>query len=112
MLPTPDVTGAIEAVLPRLFPELRNLKVARRWAGLMAFTADYLPIVDAVPGLPGVWVTGGFCGHGMPFGPRIGQLLAEAAMTGTTPSDLTPLRIDRPTLTLLGAEAGSRSKPV
>jgi len=98
MVPTPDVTGAIEAVLPRLFPELSGLKVARRWAGLMAFTSDYLPVADAVPGMPGVWVTGGFCGHGMPFGPRIGQLLAEAAVTGSTPSALTPLRIDRPTL--------------
>jgi glycine/D-amino acid oxidase-like deaminating enzyme len=116
MIPTLEVTTAIEAVIPRLFPELHDLKVARRWAGLMAFTADYLPVVDAAPGLPGVWVTGGFCGHGMPFGPRVGQLLAEAVMTGTTPTDLAPLRIDRPTLTLLGgatpAGIGSRSKPV
>lgn len=103
MVPTPDVTGAIEAVLPRLFPELPGLRVARRWAGLMAFTADYLPVAGAAPGLPGVWVTGGYCGHGMPYGPRVGQLLAEAAMTGTTPAPLAPLRLDRPTLTPLAA---------
>ncbi len=98
MAPTPDVTDAIEAVLPRLFPELGGLRVARRWAGLMAFTADYLPVAGAVPELPGVWVVGGFGGHGMPYGPRLGQLLAEAAATGTTPGALSPLRIDRPTL--------------
>jgi len=103
MVPTPDVTGAIEAVLPRLFPQLPGLRVARRWAGLMAFTADYLPVAGAAPGLPGVWVTGGYCGHGMPYGPRVGQLLAEAAMTGTTPAPLAPLRLDRPTLTPLPA---------
>ncbi|MDQ3695042.1 MAG: FAD-binding oxidoreductase [Chloroflexota bacterium] len=101
MVPTPDVTGAIEAVLPRLFPALAGSRVARRWAGPMAFTADHLPIADAAPGLPGVWVTGGFSGHGMPYGPRLGQLLAEAAMTGTTPAPLAPLRLDRPTLTPL-----------
>jgi glycine/D-amino acid oxidase-like deaminating enzyme len=67
----------------------------------MAFTADHLPIADAAPGLPGVWVVGGFSGHGMPFGPRLGQLLAEAAMTGTTPAPLALLRLDRPTLTPL-----------
>jgi len=77
--------------------------VARRWAGLMAFTADYLPVAGAAPGLPGVWVTGGYCGHGMPYGSRVGQLLAEAAMTGTTPAPLAPLRLDRPTLTPLAA---------
>jgi glycine/D-amino acid oxidase-like deaminating enzyme len=101
LLPTLDVTSAIAAVLPRLFPHLTGLRVARRWAGLMAFTADQLPIADAAPGLPGVWVVGGFSGHGMPFGPRLGQLLAEAAMTGTTPDPLAPLRLDRPTLTPL-----------
>ncbi len=99
--PTPDVTDAIEAVLPRLFPELAGLRVARRWAGPMAFTADYLPVADAAPDLPGVWFAGGFCGHGMPYGPRVGQLLAEAATTGITPAALAPLRIGRPTLASL-----------
>jgi gamma-glutamylputrescine oxidase len=101
MVPTPDVTRAIEAVLPRLFPALDGLQVARRWAGLMAFTSDYLPVADAAPDLSGVWVTGGFCGHGMPFGPRVGQLLAEAVATGETPAALHPLRLGRETLTLL-----------
>ena len=103
--PTPDVTGSIEAVLPRLFPDLAGLRVARRWAGPMAFTADYLPIADAAPDLPGVWFGGGFCGHGMPYGPRLGQLLAEAASTGTTPAALAPLRLGRPTLASLTVPA-------
>ncbi len=103
MTPTPDVTNRIEQVLPRLFPELADIVVARRWAGLMAFTSDYVPVADAAPDLPGVWVGGGFCGHGMPFGPRVGQLLAEAATTGSTPGALASLRIDRPTLSRLEA---------
>ena len=103
MVPTDDVTERIEQVLPRLFPELSNLTVARRWAGLMAFTSDYVPVADAAPGLPGVWFGGGFCGHGMPFGPRVGQLLAEAATSGVTPPALAALRIDRPTLQPLTA---------
>lgn len=97
-VPTPEVQGALEGVFPRLFPELRGLAVARRWAGLMAFTPDYLPIADRAPGLPGVWVVGGFCGHGMPFGLILGRLLAEAATGGVAPGALAPLRLDRPTL--------------
>jgi len=98
-VPTPDVIAKLDAVFPRLFPQLGGLKISQSWAGLMAFTSDYLPVADAVPDMPGVWAAGGFCGHGMPFGPRLGQLLAEAAMTGLTPTALSPLRIDRPTLT-------------
>lgn len=101
MVPTPDVIRAIRAVIPKLFPEMAGLRVARQWAGLMAFTSDYLPIADAAPDFSGVWVTGGFCGHGMPFGPRVGQLLAEAVATGERPAALHPLRIGRETLTLL-----------
>lgn len=104
-VPTPGVTAAIEGVFPRLFSELAGLAVERRWAGLMAFTSDYLPVADAAPGLPGVWVAGGFCGHGMPYGPRLGQLLAEAAATGVTPAALAPLRVDRPTLSPLAVPA-------
>jgi gamma-glutamylputrescine oxidase len=96
--PTPEVQAALEQVLPSLFPELAGLQVARRWAGLMAFTSDYLPIADRAPDLPNTWVVGGFCGHGMPFGMRLGQLLAQAAIEGSPPAALTPLRIDRPTL--------------
>ena len=49
MRPTDDVTARIEGILPRLFPEMTVPPVARRWAGLMAYTADYLPVADAVP---------------------------------------------------------------
>ena len=98
MVATDDVTGRIERVLPELFPEIGPLTVARRWAGLMAFTHDRLPIVDSVPGISNAWVVGGFSGHGMVYGPRLGQLLAEAVTTGAPPDALAPLRLDRPTL--------------
>jgi gamma-glutamylputrescine oxidase len=96
--PTPEVQAALEQVLPSLFPALDGLRVTRRWAGLMAFTTDYLPIADRALDLPNSWVVGGFCGHGMPFGMRLGQLLAQAAVEGRPPAALTPFRIDRASL--------------
>ncbi len=96
--PTLEVQTVLEQVLPRLFPRLGGLRVQHRWAGLMAFTPDYLPIADGAPDMPGVWVVGGFCGHGMTFGMRLGQLLAEAATSGRSPVALVPFRLDRPTL--------------
>jgi len=96
--PSREVQAALEQVFPRLFPQLSGLRVQQRWAGLMAFTPDYLPLVDRAPGLPGVWVAGGFSGHGMPFGMRLGQLMCEAVTSGVAPDTLAPLRLHRPTL--------------
>jgi glycine/D-amino acid oxidase-like deaminating enzyme len=96
--PTTVVQEAIEQILPRLFPSLSHLQVVRRWAGLMGSTSDSHPIVDRVPSMPGVFVVGGFSGHGMPFGMRFGQLLATAVMSGVMPSALEPYRLNRQTL--------------
>ncbi len=95
---TQEVQQALEQVFPRLFPALSGLRVAQRWAGLMAFTPDYLPVADVVPDMKGVWAVGGFSGHGMPFGMRLGQLLAEAVTKGVVPDELHPFRLARSTL--------------
>ena len=96
--PTLEVQTALEQVIPRLFPQLGGLRVQQRWAGVMAFTADYLPIADRAPGMPGVWVAGGFSGHGMPFGMRLGQLMCEAITSGVAPDALAHLGLHRSTL--------------
>ena len=96
--PTPEVQTALEQIVPHLFPALQGLQVVKRWAGMMAFTPDYLPIVDHIPDRPDLIVVGGFCGHGMPFGLRLGQLLAEAVTSHTWPDALLPLRLSRGTL--------------
>lgn len=96
--PTPEVQAALELVFPRLFPQLKGLQVRQRWAGVMAFTPDYLPIADLAEDLPGVWAAGGFSGHGMAFALRLGQLLADAIVSGTTPAALKLFRLHRQTL--------------
>ena len=55
----------------------------------------------------GVWVAGGFSGHGMPFGMRLGQLMCEAVTSGVAPDTLAYLRLHRPTL--IQAWAGNAS---
>lgn len=37
------------------------------WTGIMGYNSDELPSVGQVPGREGVWVAGGFEGHGMPI---------------------------------------------
>lgn len=96
--PTKVVQDAIEQVLPRLFPALTPLQVARQWAGLLDYTTDNHPIVDRVPDMPRVFFVCGFSGHGMPYGMRFGQLLAATVQSGELPPALQPFRLDRPTL--------------
>ena len=85
----------LEKVIPRLFPQLTDLKVDRRWSGPMAFTPDYLPVIDAAPGLNNAWVAGGFNGSGMGFGMVTGETLVEAVTTGVKPAALAPFALDR-----------------
>jgi gamma-glutamylputrescine oxidase len=98
MAPSAPVQLALDEGLGRLFPELAGLPVERRWAGLMGFTPDYLPVAGAAPDQPGVWFAGGFSGHGMPFAAPFGRLLCEAATTGKAPETLAPFRLDRASL--------------
>jgi gamma-glutamylputrescine oxidase len=59
--------------------------VTHRWAGIMGFTADELPIVGPVPGRPNVWVCGGYTGGGLSFAFHAARRVAEA-LTGSRPA--------------------------
>lgn len=55
-----------------LAPEAR---VEARWSGIMAMTPDKLPFVGEVN--QGLWVIGGFSGHGVALAPVLGEHLAH-----------------------------------
>ena len=59
--------------------------VTHRWAARAGFTPDKLPICEQVR--PGVYVIGGYSGHGNVVGTACGRLAADAALDGT------PLRL-------------------
>lgn len=52
----------------RYFPELASVPISHRWAGIMGFTADGLPLIGTLPHLPAVAFCVGFNGHGMGLG--------------------------------------------
>ncbi len=49
----PDLAGValVTESMPAIMPALRGASFARAWAGVLPYTADNLPIVDALPGL-------------------------------------------------------------
>lgn len=65
-------------------PALREARLARAWAGLEAETADAMPAVGELPGLPEAYVCGSVH-SGYTSGPYIARLLAER-MLGAEPA--------------------------
>jgi gamma-glutamylputrescine oxidase len=49
--------------------------VVHRWAGIMAFTPDHLPVVGEVA--PGLFVAGGYSGHGVALTAAVAERLAR-----------------------------------
>jgi gamma-glutamylputrescine oxidase len=52
--------------------------ITHRWAGVVGYSDDALPYVGEVPGRPGLWVAGGYSGHGNVPGFLSGRLIAGA----------------------------------
>jgi len=64
-------------------PALAEARVARIWLGLEAETADAMPIIGDVPGVPHAWVVGS-AHSGYTSGPFMGRILAQR-MLGQEP---------------------------
>jgi sarcosine oxidase subunit beta len=87
---------ASREVASTVYPGLAALAVARSWAGLEAFTPDGVPALGCVPGIAGLMVAAGFCGHGFALSPAVGDILARLAL-GLDPREKLwqGLRLDR-----------------
>jgi len=93
-----SVTGSL-AVALEVYPALGDRAVARSWAGLEAFMPDDVPVLGPVPGLDGLLVAAGFCGHGFALSPVVGDVLARLALGADPLADLwAGLHVDRPAL--------------
>jgi len=80
---TPVVQAALEAFVADLAG--RPLRVDYRWAGIFGLVLDFLPVVGQVPGEEGVWVAGGYSGHGNVLGFLCGELVARAILGDRDP---------------------------
>jgi len=91
--PTPPVQRALERFMAERMG-LADVPVTHRWAGIMGFSADLLPVVGGIPGRPGLHVAGGYSGVGNVQGFVCGRMLADAI--GGRPAPLAgPLSVER-----------------
>ena len=56
---------------------LPQVRVAHRWAGIMGFTPDRLPLIGQLPGIPHCYIAGGYTGHGNAFAIEAALVVSE-----------------------------------
>jgi gamma-glutamylputrescine oxidase len=80
-------TADIQAALETLVWELTGQRpaITHRWSGIFGDSPDELPLVGAVPGRNGVWVSRGYSGHGNVLGLACGDLVAKAILGDREP---------------------------
>jgi glycine/D-amino acid oxidase-like deaminating enzyme len=82
-----ETTEEIQAALDGFVSDLVGwpVVVTHRWAGLFGLVPDFMPVVGPVPGEDGLWVAGGYSGHGMVLGFMCGELVANAILGRDAP---------------------------
>jgi gamma-glutamylputrescine oxidase len=63
----------------------RRPRITHRWAGIFGVVLDFMPVVGRLPGREGVWVAGGYSGHGNVLGLACGELVARAVLGDRDP---------------------------
>ncbi|OCK85250.1 FAD dependent oxidoreductase-like protein [Lepidopterella palustris CBS 459.81] len=68
--------------------QLSELEAVAQWTGIMGYSRDNHPWVGAVPDQPGLWLCGGYTGHGMPNGTLCGKAVVEMALAEENGEDV------------------------
>lgn len=66
---------------------LPGVKIAARWAGIMAFSNDSLPLIGHLPGTQHCYLSGGYTGHGNAYAIHAAWMLSEL-IQGRTCADV------------------------
>jgi gamma-glutamylputrescine oxidase len=82
----------LDAYLHRYFPEV-DAPVARRWAGIMGFSSDGIPLVGTLPHCPDVGFAVGFTGHGLAMGAGTAEIAVDHLLNGTNPGAVSVERL-------------------
>jgi len=83
----------VESFLPRI-PRIEELGIRPGYSGLYDMSPDDNPIIDAVPGVDGLFAICGSSGHGFKMGAAVGEAAAQMAL-GEKPDVLAPFAIGR-----------------
>jgi glycine/D-amino acid oxidase-like deaminating enzyme len=78
---TAPVQAVLDAYLRARFPDV-DAPVERRWAGIMGFSVDGLPLAGTLPGQPRMGFAVGFTGHGLALGAGVAERAVDVLLNG------------------------------
>ena len=81
--PTAEVQASLDDYLHRHMPFTQGRAITHRWAGIMGFSPDDLPLVGALPGRD-AFILAGFSGHGLGLALSCAEDLAAMISTSAT----------------------------
>jgi sarcosine oxidase subunit beta len=89
------VVATIARRAVRFYPVMKDIQVIRTYAGVRPWTPDHLPIISAVPEVPGFYVAAGHEGDGISLAAVTGKVISEMLTGQPTCIPTEPVRIDR-----------------
>ncbi|MGR3375941.1 NAD(P)/FAD-dependent oxidoreductase [Salipiger abyssi] len=93
--PAHKILDEAKVNIGKLFPALKDIKIADRIGGQVDATPDALPIISGVDDIPGLHVATGFSGHGLGVAPGAGRMIAQMIQGKTPLVDPEPYRLSR-----------------
>ncbi len=93
--PDPVKMGISAATVSDAFPLVRNVRVARCWAGLEGVTPDGIPVIGPSAAADNAFHAFGFSAHGFQLGPVVGRVMAELIVDGQSNMPLSAFAADR-----------------
>lgn len=91
-----DRTVEMTGYVTHRFPAFESGYFHSGYSGFFDVMPDWHPILDAVPGIRGLYLAVGFSGHGFKLAPAVGEMMAELVVHGKQPgSDIDAFRFSR-----------------
>lgn len=93
--PDPRALAASARIVTRVFPQLKDVPVARTWCGLEGKMPDNIPVIGPSLNSADAYHAFGFCGHGFQLSPIVGKLIAELIADGKSSLPIEPFSVAR-----------------
>ena len=93
--PSPTVIARIKERLPKILPDLKDVKLAEAWAGMIDVTPDAVPTLGEDETIKDLFIATGLSGHGFGIGPAIGRITADLVRDQVCGHDLHRFRGSR-----------------
>jgi sarcosine oxidase subunit beta len=77
------------------FPQLKDVRIVRAWAGIEAYLPDNIPVICASQTVKNAYHAFGFSAHGFQLSPVIGRIMSQLILDGHSELPIDPFNIGR-----------------